>query len=67
MQYEFVVVLCDCYFVCRWPSKYESQLFGATTAVMFEFMYQEYKLGTSFLSQYHLNLALKYDLSEKGH
>ena len=21
MQYEFVVVLCACYFVCRWPSK----------------------------------------------
>ena len=41
MQYEFVVVLCACYFVCLWPTKGESQIFGATTAVMFMFQYQE--------------------------
>ena len=33
-------VVCLLFFF-RWPSKYESQISGATTAVMFEFTYQE--------------------------
>ena len=41
IQYEFVVILCACYVVCQWPSKGESQMFRATTAVMFGFTYQE--------------------------
>ena len=34
-QYDFVVVLCACYFVCWWPSKGEIQISNATTSVMF--------------------------------
>ena len=41
MQCEFVVVLCAFCFVCWCPLKCESQIFGATTAVMFDFQYQE--------------------------
>ena len=41
IQYEFVVILCACYFVCQWPSKGESQFFGAKIAAMFGFTYQE--------------------------
>ena len=33
----------------------ENQIIGAKHAVMFEFMYQEQKIITSFLSQYHPN------------
>ena len=39
IQYEFVVVLCAYYFVCWRISKSESQIFGATTAVIFEFQF----------------------------
>ena len=28
-------IMCACYFVLRWPSKSDIQLFGSTTAVMF--------------------------------
>ena len=41
IQYEFVVVLYACYFVCLCPPKGKIQIFGAKTAVMFEFHYQE--------------------------
>ena len=36
-----LVVLCACYFVCWCPSKGERQIFGTTTAVIFDFQYQE--------------------------
>ena len=37
MQYEFLVVLCACYIFCWCPTKGESQIFFATTVVMFDF------------------------------